>query len=50
MSDGTDPDLKPDNEDAKVLHGFYKTEGTDFMKEVISSTDRDFIRCQPNLA
>jgi hypothetical protein len=45
MSDGTDPELQVDNGDAKILHGFLKTEGTNFMKDVISSTDREFIRC-----
>lgn len=45
MSDGSDPGLKPDNEDAKILHGFNKTQGTEFMKDVISATDREFIRC-----
>jgi hypothetical protein len=45
MSDGSDPDLKPNNEEAKVLYGFNKTQGTDFSKDVISATDREFIRC-----
>jgi predicted ATPase len=42
-------ELKPHNHDAKVLEGFYRTEGEDFMRDVCSSLDRELIRCLPNL-
>ena len=40
--------LKPENANAKVLPSAYRG-GEDFLQDVCNETDRELIRCSPNL-